>query len=235
MKIANTGSECANPGAKRILVPLDVEKCPIEVFERVNVYAQEPGVTIILLYVITLNIASPENRIYDEMIHEAQGLLERLARDYIRPPATVLVRVRIGRPAREIRVEAEAQRADLVVLPVFERSIQNRGGSLGKRLLASLRPDTTHHLVRVLPSPLLIMHAHSRFNCIEHWGHPNRQSACKPSACGIAHPGLAPGFWRGAAHPSDERTTGKSIGRAGPKGAFERNPSTWRIGMDKGR
>ena len=171
MKVENTRCECGNQGVERILVPIDVAKCPIEVFERVNAYAQQPGVTIILLYVVNLNIAVPENRIYDELIHEAQEHLERLAREYIRRTATVLVRVRVGRPAREIRAEAEAQKADLVVLPVFERSIQNRDGSLGKRLLASVWPNTTHQLVRALPSALLIMHAHSQFNCIEHWGH----------------------------------------------------------------
>ncbi len=161
--------------AKRILVPIDVTKCPIDIFERVNAYARQPGTTVILLYVVDLNVACPENRIYDELVREAQMHLERLAHDYLHPAASVLIRVRMGRPAREIKDEARTQKADLVILPVFAQTM-DRAGAFGRRLLPLLWPDTAHQLVRALPSALLIMHADSRFDCFEHWTHPNAQS-----------------------------------------------------------
>jgi nucleotide-binding universal stress UspA family protein len=156
--------------AKRILVPIDLERCPLEVFSRVNAYVESSEVSVILLSVINLNIASPENRVYEELSQEVHWYLERLARERIHPDASVLIRVRFGKPAREIRAEAKAQRADLVILPVFEDSLQDRRLSLWNRLSALLFPDLAHQLVRALPCALLIIHAHASFNCQQAWG-----------------------------------------------------------------
>ena len=83
---------------KRILVPIDLQKCPFEVFARVNAYAEGSEVTVILLHVVNLNIASPENRIFQELAQEAHRHLERLARENIHPSASVLIRIRFGNP-----------------------------------------------------------------------------------------------------------------------------------------
>ena len=91
----------------RILVPLDTQKCPIEIFARVNAFAQHPGVRVLLLHVVNLNLAVVDRRIEAEVCREAQRCLGRLASHYPHPGARVLLRVRIGRPIAEVLAEAE--------------------------------------------------------------------------------------------------------------------------------
>ena len=85
----------------RILVPLDTQKCPIEIFARVNAFAQHPGARVLLLHVVV------DRRIEAEVCREAQRCLGRLASHYLHPEARVLLRVRIGRPIAEVLAEAE--------------------------------------------------------------------------------------------------------------------------------
>jgi nucleotide-binding universal stress UspA family protein len=141
--------------AKRILVPIDLQKCPFEVFERINAYVERSEVMVILLHVLNLNIVSPETRVYDELEQEAHQHLERLARENIHPSATVLIRVRFGKSAREIQAEATAQKADLVILPVFDEPSRYRPPSLWERISALVFPDLAQELVRALPCALL--------------------------------------------------------------------------------
>src|ERR1035441_624672 len=93
-----------------ILFPVDVARCPLEVFELVNGLAKRPEVTVILLHVVNLNILAPENRVYEELGQEAQWYLERLANKHVHPLASTITRVRIGNPAEEILAEAKADR-----------------------------------------------------------------------------------------------------------------------------
>ena len=44
---------------ERILLPLDIRKWPVEVFSVVNGLANHPGVSVILLHVVTLSITAP--------------------------------------------------------------------------------------------------------------------------------------------------------------------------------
>ena len=87
---------------KRILVPIDIARCPLEVFDRVNAFAAQPGVTVILLHVVTLSIAAPDNRVFEELGREAGWYLERLARKHVHPNASTLIHVRTGKAADEI-------------------------------------------------------------------------------------------------------------------------------------
>ena len=64
---------------ERILLPLDIRRCPLEIFSVVEGFSKRPGVTLILLHVVHLNIVAPDNRVYEELALEAQGYLERLA------------------------------------------------------------------------------------------------------------------------------------------------------------
>ena len=173
---------------KRILVPIDLQKCPFEVFPRVNAHAEGSEVTVILLHVVKLNIASPENRVFEELAQEAHRHLERLARENIHPAASVLIRIRFGNPAREIQAEAVLQKADLVILPVFEELARDQRLSLWNRLSVLLFPDLAHQLVRALPCALLIMHAHA--GCSSEAGSLTRRHAAhsdQPEAETIWH------------------------------------------------
>jgi nucleotide-binding universal stress UspA family protein len=156
---------------KRILVPIDIARCPLEVFSRVNAFADPPGVTVILLSVVTLNIAAAGNRVFEELGQEAGGYLERLARNHVHPDAATLIHVRIGKPADEILAEAKAEDVDLIILATFGGSLWKRGPSFWRRLVAPIFPGmVVEELVRKAPCAVLFKHAESRFNCQQMWG-----------------------------------------------------------------
>jgi len=121
---------------KRILVPVDVRNCSLEVFDPVNTFARGPGVTIILLHVLHVSIVAPENRLYEELVQEAQERLQRLAERCIGGSSTTVIHVRMGKPAEQILAEAKAECADLIILPVFPPSFW-------ERLTALWRPPTS--------------------------------------------------------------------------------------------
>src|SRR5258707_795989 len=93
---------------EKILVPLDLTRCPAEIFSIVKSCADRSGATVILLHVVHLNILSPEARIYDELVADARHYLERLARDYLADIPGLQVRVRIGKLVEGILTEAKA-------------------------------------------------------------------------------------------------------------------------------
>jgi|ERR1017187_6217610 nucleotide-binding universal stress UspA family protein len=101
---------------ERILVPVDIAKWPVEIFSVANTFAKQPGATVILLHVVTLNIAAPEKGVYEQLGREAQWHLGRLAHGCLRPGITTVGRVRFGKPAEEILAEAADGNVDLIVL-----------------------------------------------------------------------------------------------------------------------
>jgi nucleotide-binding universal stress UspA family protein len=146
------------------------------VFTRVNAFAGRPGVTVILLHVMTLSIAAPDNRVFEELGREAGCYLERLARKHVHPDASTLIHVRIGKPADEILAEAKAEDVDLIIVPTFGGSLWKRGASFWKRLVASILPGMiVEKLAQNAPCALWIMHADCRFNCEEMWGRPENE------------------------------------------------------------
>ena len=44
---------------ERILLPLDIRKCPLEVFSVVNGLAKQPGITVTLLHAVTSEYCRP--------------------------------------------------------------------------------------------------------------------------------------------------------------------------------
>jgi nucleotide-binding universal stress UspA family protein len=148
---------------ERILLPLDIRKCPLEVFSVVNGLAKNPGATVTLLYVVALNIAAPEKRVYEELVLDARWYLERLARGCLRGDVTTMIRVRIGNPAEEILAEAAAGNSDLIVLPCYRPATWNR-------LLAPLLPRVVEQVTRKAPCHVFRASMQDRFNCEDVWG-----------------------------------------------------------------
>ena len=157
---------------ERILIPIDSGACPVEAFGIINGFAKRPGITVILLQVVDLNIMAPENRIYEELGSEAGRDLERLARKYMHPGPTILIHVRVGKPGDEILAEAKAQKVDLIVLPVLARSFWKHRASFWQHLLALIYPGLPLKLLRAAPCSLWIVHGETPFNCRDQWGRP---------------------------------------------------------------
>src|SRR5579859_3377491 len=117
---------------ERILLPLDIRECPLDVFTFVEGFSKRPEVTLILLHVVHLNIVSPDSRVYDELALQARGYLERLAVQFLHPITSAVIHVRFGRPADEILEEAQAEKVELIILPTYGPSFWSRLVSVWK-------------------------------------------------------------------------------------------------------
>jgi nucleotide-binding universal stress UspA family protein len=150
---------------ERILLPLDIRRWPVEVFSVANTFAKDPGVTVTLLHVVTLNIAVPEKGVYEALGREALWHLERLARKCLRPGITTITRVRFGKPAEEILAEAVAGNIDLIVLA-------GKPPSFWSRFFAPLVPRVVERIIREASCGVFLTTAKKWFNCESTWGRP---------------------------------------------------------------
>ena len=153
---------------ERILLPLDIRKCPLEVFSAANGLANHPGATVILLHVVTLSIAAPEKGIYEALARDAHWHLKRLARGCLRPEIATVTRVRFGKPAVEILAEAAASNADLIILPSYPPSFLHR-------LFGPVLPRVVERMIREAPCGVFLTSASGRFNCEKTWGRPGNE------------------------------------------------------------
>jgi nucleotide-binding universal stress UspA family protein len=154
---------------ERILLPLDIRKCPLEVFSVVNGLASHPGATVILLHVVTLNIAAPEKGVYEQLGRDAHWYLERLAGQCLRRGVTTSIRVRFGKPADEILAEAEDEGVDLIVLA-------SKLPSFWRCLFAPIVPRIIERVVREATCGVFLTAAKRRFNCEDIWGRPGSRT-----------------------------------------------------------
>ena len=154
---------------ERILLPLDLRKCPLEVFSVVNGLAKQSGVTVTLLHVVSLSIAAPENRVYEQFGQEAHWHLERLARRCLRPGVPTITRVRFGKPAEEILAEAAEGNVDLIVLASGLPSFWNR-------LFARLLPRVVERVIRRACCGVFLTTVKKWFNCENAWGRPENST-----------------------------------------------------------
>ena len=167
---------------ERILLPIDVTRCPLEVFELVNGFAKRPEVTIILLHVVNLNIASVENRVYDELGREARCYLEQLADKHIHSIASTVTHVRTGEPAAEILAEAKSEDVDLMILPTYGPSFWQRVTGLWKPAPGPIVSSLAQRLVRDATCAVFVVAAKTRLNCEKAWGRPVREDRTLPAA-----------------------------------------------------
>jgi nucleotide-binding universal stress UspA family protein len=154
----------------KILVPIDTARCYPEVFGRVNALASSAEVTVVLLHVVTLNIAAPENGVYERLAQEAHWHLEQMARQFLRPAIATILRVRFGEPVEQILAEAEAQQADLLIVPVSRNADRQQRSSLRERMLGRWAAGTSQKLVRRARCPVLVVPTATRFDSKEHSG-----------------------------------------------------------------
>jgi nucleotide-binding universal stress UspA family protein len=154
---------------ERIFVPVDIAKWPVEVFSVANTIAKQPGATVILLHVVTLNIAAPEKGVYEQLGREAQWHLGRLARGCLRPGITTVGRVRFGKPAEEILAEAADGDVDLIVLG-------SKPPSFWSRFVAPMLPRVVERIAREASCGMFLTTAKKWFNCENMWGRPEKKT-----------------------------------------------------------
>jgi hypothetical protein len=143
---------------RKILLPIDIARCPLEVFSYVNNFVDGNGAAVTLLHV--LNRMVPEGTSLEGCSPAAEKNLERLALRFINPALSTRLCVRIGEPAQEILAEIKQSDVDLVVLTSHRNSpVCNRPfppGVVGKVVGAGL-------------CAISVLHVRTRFNCEEQW------------------------------------------------------------------
>lgn len=157
---------------QKVLLPVDVARCHLGVFDLVNRIGRSSQMTVILLHVVTLDIIAAENRIYEELVWDAQSYLEKLASSYLRPNISTLLRVRRGKAAEQILAQARADHPDLIVLPTHYRFIGK-----GSALPSCDRPSATvsalaRKVIRGADCDVLVIPFNTRFDCEKAWGRP---------------------------------------------------------------
>jgi len=157
--------------ADRLLLPIDLASCPLEVFPLATRFTKPVGGEIVLLHVLDRRQGLGQS-VTGELEHRrAERHLRRLGRDYLRFPAQPCFRVRVGTPHEEIVAEAAAQNADLILLPVFAPSIW-------KRMVGYGYGATARSLVARAPCRIFVVDVRMRFNCLRRWAVEEAFSQC---------------------------------------------------------
>lgn len=146
----------------RLLLPIDLARCPLEIFPLANRLTKPFSGEIVLLHVLGRQLDTGHRMAGEVELRHAERHLRRIGRDYL--PASIEARfqVRIGIPHEEIIAEAEATAANLILLPVFAPSIW-------RRLAGSAYGETVRALVGRAPCGVFVVDARTRFNCLRQW------------------------------------------------------------------
>jgi nucleotide-binding universal stress UspA family protein len=159
---------------EKILLPIDIRNCPLDIFPVIDRLASRPGVTLTILHVVTLNILAPESRIYDDLAAEAGCHLQRLAREILKSAGSVRMRVRIGKLVDEVLAEANSEDTDLIILVSHGPSYWQRLSLLWRRPPHPLVSSQTREILEKADRGLFIALSRCRFDCERHWGRPVR-------------------------------------------------------------
>jgi nucleotide-binding universal stress UspA family protein len=158
--------------SSRILLPLDLRHCSLDVFRWINRLAQHVSVRVALLHVVNLNIFAADNRAYEELGREAFWHLRRLS-EFLHPSVSCRLRVRVGMVAEEIIAEAKAEEPELVVLTAQQSSPATRSRSFWRvRSSDQVMRAVAQKLVAEAQCLVVILPAQSYFDCESIWGRP---------------------------------------------------------------
>jgi nucleotide-binding universal stress UspA family protein len=148
--------------ADRLLLPIDLAKCPPEIFPLANDLVPPFKGEIVLLHVLDRQSNAVPFRGSGSNFRRAEMLLERIASEYMRPVVSTSVRVRVGTPHEEILAEAAANDVDLILLPTFTPSIWRRW--LGPRCA-----ETAQNLITETSCRVFVADVRAHFNCFRRW------------------------------------------------------------------
>jgi nucleotide-binding universal stress UspA family protein len=161
---------------ERILLPLDIRSCPLEIFSLVEGVARRPEATLILLHVIHPHDAAMDRRAYKELALTARVHLERLARRYVHPIISTVLHVRLGQPAEQILEEAGAEEVELIILPAHEPSFLSRLVSVWIPGSSKVVSPLAQKIIRDSNCGVFVASVNTRFDCEREWGRPARKN-----------------------------------------------------------
>jgi nucleotide-binding universal stress UspA family protein len=161
---------------ERILLPIDIRKCPLDVLQLVDGLALRTGVAVTLLHVVTLNVLPLESRIYQELVAETQWFLERLIREYLPGADLTRARVRVGKATGEILAEASKDSVDLIVMPNHGPSFWRRISSIWEKPAYPMVSAQVAKIMGAANCSVFIASSRVRFDCEKEWGRPTEES-----------------------------------------------------------
>jgi nucleotide-binding universal stress UspA family protein len=142
----------------RLLLPIDLRRCPLEVFPLASGFAKPFGGEVVLLHVLDPRSAESSRARETAHVH-----LEHLGRDFMRSSIEVRPRVRAGIAHEEIFAEAVESKAELILLPVYAPSIW-------RRLVGPGFGSTARNVVSGASCGVFVVNVRTRFNCLRQWG-----------------------------------------------------------------
>jgi nucleotide-binding universal stress UspA family protein len=156
--------------AQRLLLPVDLAKCPLEIFPLANGFTKPFEGAITLLHVFDRRKIAAARGVSETELRRAERHLRRIGDDYLSPAVEASFRVRIGIPRDEILAEAKATNVDLILLPAFVPSVW-------QRLAGLAYGETARHLVVGASCSVFVVDVRTRFNCFRRWA---REENCTP-------------------------------------------------------
>jgi nucleotide-binding universal stress UspA family protein len=173
MNVPKLKLSCEHFGIKanRLLLPIDLAKCPLEIFQLANGFTKPFDGEVVLLHVLD---PREEARGSDDAginLRRAQRHLERLGLLYLSPKVQASFRVRVGIPHEEILAEATATNVDLILFPTFIPSIWSR-------LAGFIYGETVRNLVAGARCRVFVIDVQTRFNCFRRWAKEESFSQC---------------------------------------------------------
>ena len=156
--------------AERILLPVDIRNCPLDVFPLVDRLAGKPAASLTLLSVVTLNILAPDSRVYGDLESAATSYLKRLCREYLPSVAVPVTRIRFGKVVDEILAEAQAKNTDFIVLPTHGPSLAQRWRAAWRKRSHPLLSRGVGRLMREAGCARFVAWSSVRFDCEREWG-----------------------------------------------------------------
>src|ERR1700720_3768702 len=159
---------------ERILLPLDIRSCPLEIFSLVEGFARRPEVTLLLLHVIHPRSVALDDRVYKDLAQEARLHLKRLARRYVHPMISTIFHVRLGQPAEQILEEAGAENVELIILPTHGPSFLSRLASIWKPGAFEVVSPLAEKIIQDSACGVFVANVNTRFDCEREWGRPSK-------------------------------------------------------------
>ncbi len=155
---------------RKLLLPIDVNKCRPAVFDLLNRFARKFQVTAILLHVVALSVMASENRVYEELTAEAESYLRRLSAKYISPDALVFHRVRIGKAAEQILQQSIDDCPDLILMTV-DRAAPRIAAVLRNLTKSTATVSrTVNSVLKTAPCDVLVLPLTGEFDCERAFG-----------------------------------------------------------------
>jgi len=139
----------------RMLLPIDLARCPFDIFQVANAFAKPFESELILLHVLKPGQEHESDR--------AQACLEDISDQYVRPTIHVACRVRLGVPHEEIIFESGRMNADLILLPTFAPTMWDK-------LLRPTHGETSRNLITCGACRIFVIESQRKINCFRRWG-----------------------------------------------------------------